>query len=62
MPTIVKQLQTKAVQIMHIVQKHGIANYKQLLDKNKHYIANEPTVEKCQEISKQLFYTRLARS
>ncbi|GLJ55847.1 hypothetical protein SUGI_1199190 [Cryptomeria japonica] len=30
------------------------------LQNNKHYIDKEPTVEKCQELSKQLFYTRLA--
>ncbi|KAL3702527.1 hypothetical protein R1sor_020549 [Riccia sorocarpa] len=60
MATIVKQLQSKAVQASHVVQKHGGAYYKQLLEQNKHYIASEPTVEKCQELSRQLFYTRLA--
>ncbi|KAA3490675.1 Protein dopey [Gossypium australe] len=34
--------------------------YKQLLEQNKHYIQNPPTVEKCNLLSKQLIYTRLA--
>ncbi|KAH0451384.1 hypothetical protein IEQ34_018683 [Dendrobium chrysotoxum] len=54
------QLQTKAVQASQFVAKHGTSYYKQLLEQNKQYIVQPPTVEKCQELSKQLFYTRLA--
>ncbi|KAF2590115.1 hypothetical protein F2Q70_00039712 [Brassica cretica] len=39
---------------------HGTTYYKQLLEKNKQYIQEPATVEKCQELSKQLLYTRLA--
>jgi F-type H+-transporting ATPase subunit g len=31
------------------------------MEKNKQYVVQPPTVEKCQELSKQLFYTRLVR-
>jgi F-type H+-transporting ATPase subunit g len=61
MATLVKQLQSKAAQASTLINKHGSAYYKELLEKNKHYVKGEPTVEKCQELSKQLFYTRLAR-
>ncbi|PKU67370.1 uncharacterized protein LOC110098886 [Dendrobium catenatum] len=54
------QLQTKAVQASQFVAKHGTSYYKQLLEQNKQYIVQPPTVEKCQELSKQLLYTRLA--
>lgn len=55
------QLQSKAVQASQFVSKHGGAYYKQLLEENKHFIQEPPTVEKCNLLSKQLFYTRLAR-
>ncbi|URD73921.1 mitochondrial ATP synthase g subunit family protein [Musa troglodytarum] len=55
------QLRSKAVQASEFVAKHGCAYYKELLEKNKQHIVRPPTVEKCQELSKQLFYTRLAR-
>lgn len=61
MATLVKQLQSKAVQASHVINKHGSAYYKELLEKNKHHVVGDATVEKCQELSKQLFYTRLAR-
>ncbi|URD85910.1 mitochondrial ATP synthase g subunit family protein [Musa troglodytarum] len=54
------QLRSKAVQASEFVAKHGCAYYKELLEKNKQHIVQPPTVEKCQELSKQLFYTRLA--
>ncbi|ERN15464.1 uncharacterized protein LOC18443753 [Amborella trichopoda] len=54
------QLQSKAVAASQFVAKHGCVYYKQLLEQNKQYIQNPPTVEKCSELSKQLFYTRLA--
>lgn len=56
-----KQLQSKACQATQFVSKHGSTYYKQLLENNKQYIQEPPTVEKCNELSKQLFYTRLAR-
>ncbi|KAL3535651.1 hypothetical protein ACH5RR_004112 [Cinchona calisaya] len=55
-----KQLQSKACQATQFVSKHGSAYYKQLVEQNKQYIQQPPTVEKCNELSKQLFYTRLA--
>jgi len=60
MAALIKQLQSKVVVATEAVAKHGREYNKQLLEKNKRYIVEEPTVEKCQELSKQLFYTRLA--
>ncbi|KAF8388850.1 hypothetical protein HHK36_025530 [Tetracentron sinense] len=54
------QLQSKAAQASQLVTKHGCTYYKQLLEKNKQYIQEPPTVEKCNLLAKQLFYTRLA--
>ncbi|KAB1219746.1 hypothetical protein CJ030_MR3G005760 [Morella rubra] len=54
------QLQAKAAQASQLVAKHGGAYHKQLLEQNKQYIQEPPTVEKCNLLSKQLFYTRLA--
>ncbi|WOK99294.1 hypothetical protein Cni_G08006 [Canna indica] len=54
------QLRSKAVQASDFVAKHGCAYYKELMEKNKQYIVQPPTIEKCQELSKQLFYTRIA--
>ncbi|XP_010918384.1 uncharacterized protein [Elaeis guineensis] len=54
------QLRSKAVQASEFVAKHGCAYYKELMEKNKKYVVDPPTIEKCQELSKQLFYTRLA--
>ncbi|KAI8565429.1 hypothetical protein RHMOL_Rhmol03G0258400 [Rhododendron molle] len=55
-----QQLQSKALQASQFVGKHGSTYYKQLLEQNKQYIQEPPTVEKCNLLSKQLFYTRLA--
>ncbi|XP_074571504.1 uncharacterized protein LOC141828051 [Curcuma longa] len=55
-----QQLRSKAVQASEFVSKHGCAYYKELMEKNKHHIVQPPTVEKCRELSKKLFYTRLA--
>lgn len=55
------QLQGKATQTSQLLAKNGPLFYKQLLEQNKHYIQDPPTVEKCSLLSKQLFYTRLAR-
>lgn len=56
------QLRSKAAQASELVSKHGCAYYKEVMEKNKQHVVQPPTVEKCQELSKQLFYTRLARS
>lgn len=55
------QLKSKACEASKFVSKHGTTYYKQLLEKNKQYIQEPATVEKCNELSKQLLYTRLAR-
>ena len=55
------QLQSKASQASQLVAKHGTSYYKQLMEQNKQYIQEPATIEKCNELSKQLFYTRLAR-
>lgn len=55
------QLQSKATQASQLVAKHGTSYYKQLMEQNKQYIQEPATVEKCNELAKQLFYTRLAR-
>ncbi|WOL14597.1 hypothetical protein Cni_G23377 [Canna indica] len=55
-----QQLRSKAVQASEFVSKSGCAYYKEMMEKNKHYVVQPPTIEKCQELSKQLFYTRLA--
>ncbi|XP_039164566.1 uncharacterized protein LOC104440389 [Eucalyptus grandis] len=54
------QLKAKANQVTQFVAEHGTAYYKKLLEENKQYIQEPPTVEKCNLLSKQLFYTRLA--
>ncbi|RWW33947.1 hypothetical protein GW17_00001304 [Ensete ventricosum] len=56
-----QQLRSKAAQASEFVAKNGCAYYKELLEKNKQHIVQPPSIEKCQELSKQLFYTRLAR-
>ena len=61
MASKLQQLQSKACQASKFVAKHGTAYYKQLLEQNKQYVQEPPTVEKCNELSKQLLYTRLAR-
>lgn len=55
------QLQSKATQASQFALKHGCSYYKQLLEQNKQYIQEPATVEKCNLLSKQLLYTRLAR-
>ncbi|CAJ1937126.1 unnamed protein product [Sphenostylis stenocarpa] len=54
------QLLSKACQASQFVAKHGTNYYRQLLEQNKQYIQEPPTVEKCNLLAKQLFYTRLA--
>ncbi|TVU20476.1 hypothetical protein EJB05_36684, partial [Eragrostis curvula] len=54
------QLQAKACEAARFAAKHGCAYQRSLVEKNKKYVVDPPTIEKCQELSKQLFYTRLA--
>ncbi|KAL0338984.1 UNVERIFIED_CONTAM: hypothetical protein Sangu_1420500 [Sesamum angustifolium] len=60
MASKLQQLQAKACQATQFVSKHGTAYYKQLLEQNKQYVKEPATVETCNELGKQLFYTRLA--
>ncbi|KAL9256274.1 hypothetical protein AKJ16_DCAP14291, partial [Drosera capensis] len=60
MASQLRQLQSKATQASRFVAEHGAAYYKQLLEQNKEFIQEPPTVEKCNLLAKQLFYTRLA--
>uniref|UniRef100_A0ACD5VIZ5 Uncharacterized protein n=1 Tax=Avena sativa TaxID=4498 RepID=A0ACD5VIZ5_AVESA len=55
-----KQLQSKACEATRFAAEHGGAYHKTLMERNKQYVVDPPTIEKCQELSKQLFYTRLA--
>ncbi|KVI01221.1 ATPase, F0 complex, subunit G, mitochondrial [Cynara cardunculus var. scolymus] len=61
MASKLKLLQSKASQASSFLSKHGTTYYKQVMEQNKQYIQEPATVEKCNELSKQLFYTRLAR-
>ncbi|KAK4756929.1 hypothetical protein SAY87_007056 [Trapa incisa] len=54
------QLKSKACQASQFVSKHGTVYYKQLMEQNKQYVQEPATIEKCNELSKQLLYTRLA--
>ncbi|KAJ1411145.1 ATP synthase, F0 complex, subunit G, mitochondrial [Sesbania bispinosa] len=60
MASKILQLQSKVTQASEVVVNHGASYYKLLLEQNKHYIQDPPTIEKCQLLAKQLFYTRLA--
>jgi len=60
MASLMRQLQSKAAVATDIATKRSTAFYKQLMEENKHHVVDPPTVQKCQELSKQLFYTRLA--
>nr|XP_043613197.1 uncharacterized protein LOC122585153 [Erigeron canadensis] len=53
-------LRSKAAEVSKLLSDHGSTYYKQTLEKNKQYIQDPPTIEKCQELSNQLLYTRLA--
>lgn len=61
MASLLRQMQSKAAVATEIATKRGSAFYRQLMEENKHYVVEPASVEKCQELSKQLFYTRLAR-
>ncbi|XP_047176658.1 uncharacterized protein LOC124843864 [Vigna umbellata] len=60
MASKIPQLQSKMNEVSQVVAKNGASYYKLLMEQNKHYIQHPPTVEKCQSLAKQLFYTRLA--
>nr|AFK36917.1 unknown [Lotus japonicus] len=60
MASKLQQLQSKACQATQFIAKHGTSYHKQLLEQNRHYIQEPPTIEKCNLLAKQLFYTRLA--
>ncbi|XP_073300851.1 uncharacterized protein [Primulina huaijiensis] len=60
MASNLNQLRAKTMKVSSFVVKKGGTYYKQLLEKNKKYIQEPPTVETCQLLGKQLFYTRLA--
>ena len=55
------QLQSKMVQVANLLAKNGNTYYKQMMEKNKGYIQEPPTIENCQTLAKQLLYTRLTR-
>nr|GLL27750.1 uncharacterized protein LOC109193172 [Ipomoea trifida] len=55
-----QQLSSKACQLTQLITKNSSTLYKQTLEQNKQYIVEPPTVGKCEELSKKLFYTRLA--
>ncbi|RXH88739.1 hypothetical protein DVH24_000338 [Malus domestica] len=50
----------KLVQASNFLVKNGRTYYKQMVEQNKHHVQEPPTIEKCQTLAKQLFYTRLA--
>ncbi|KAL9227258.1 hypothetical protein vseg_002971 [Gypsophila vaccaria] len=60
MASKLRQLQSKACQAKQFLSKHGEVYYKQMIEQNKEYIQEPPTVETCNRLAKQLFYTRLA--
>ncbi|XBI65613.1 hypothetical protein VPH35_045423 [Triticum aestivum] len=53
-------MQSKAAEVASSAAKQGREYHKTLMERNRQYVVDPPTVEKCQELSKQLFYTRLA--
>uniref|UniRef100_A0ACD5VR66 Uncharacterized protein n=1 Tax=Avena sativa TaxID=4498 RepID=A0ACD5VR66_AVESA len=55
-----KQLQSKAREATRFAAEQASAYQRTLMERNKQYVVDPPTIEKCQELSKQLFYTRLA--
>ncbi|KAL2623690.1 hypothetical protein R1flu_003895 [Riccia fluitans] len=62
MATIMKQLQSKAVQARRILQKHGTTNHKQLLEQNSQCCVSDRTLERSWEVPKQLYYTCYSRT
>ncbi|KAM7493403.1 hypothetical protein LguiB_028012 [Lonicera macranthoides] len=60
MASKLQMLQSKACEASKFVCKNGSSYYKHLLEQNKQYVQDPPTVEKCLHLSNQLLYTRLA--
>ncbi|KAH9615040.1 hypothetical protein KSS87_003654 [Heliosperma pusillum] len=60
MASKLRQLQSKACQATQFLSKHGEVYYKQMIEQNKELIQEPPTVETCNRLAKQLFYTRVA--
>ncbi|XP_074317322.1 uncharacterized protein LOC141653453 [Silene latifolia] len=60
MASKLRLLQSKACQAKQFLSNHGDVYYKQMIEQNKEFIQEPPTVETCSRLSKQLFYTRLA--
>ena len=44
MAALIRQLQTRVATVTETVAKYN----KRVLEKNKHYVADNPTIEKCQ--------------
>uniref|UniRef100_A0A0D9V514 Uncharacterized protein n=1 Tax=Leersia perrieri TaxID=77586 RepID=A0A0D9V514_9ORYZ len=55
-----RQLQSKACEAARNAAKQGRAYHEEVMERNKHFVVDPPTVETCQKLSKQLYYTRLA--
>ncbi|KAL7594599.1 uncharacterized protein LOC111906073 [Lactuca sativa] len=53
-------LRSKVAEASKFLSKNGNTYYKHTLEQNKKYIQDPPTIEKCQQLSNQLLYTRLA--
>ncbi|XP_021972632.1 uncharacterized protein LOC110867884 isoform X1 [Helianthus annuus] len=53
-------LRSKTAEASKLLSKNGNSYYKRTLEENKKYIVDPPTIEKCQQLSNQLLYTRLA--
>ncbi|CAI9289133.1 unnamed protein product [Lactuca saligna] len=53
-------LRSKVAEASKFLSKNGNTYYKQTLEQKKKYIQDPPTIEKCQQLSNQLPYTRLA--
>ncbi|XP_057516412.1 uncharacterized protein LOC130797712 [Amaranthus tricolor] len=60
MASKLRQLQSKACQATQFLSKHGEVYYKQMIEQNKEHIQEPATVETCNRLAKQLFYTRFA--
>eukprot|EP00850_Spirogloea_muscicola_P019918 SM000202S05889 [mRNA] locus=s202:236865:242057:+ [translate_table: standard] len=60
MAAYVRQLQGQASRASSLAAHHGGAWYRQLLERNKQYIAPDPSPDKVQELSRQLLFTTLA--
>ncbi|KAL5728847.1 hypothetical protein ACHQM5_001881 [Ranunculus cassubicifolius] len=54
------QLKSKAAQATQFASKYGKNYYTEMMAKNDAYVQKPATVEACNELSKKLFYTRLA--